>query len=190
MDVRLKNTEAYLKSFSERLVKMTKIAIGTNRSRTYKSGTINSPINSSGSLRDSIELVKKKTRKENSIGFNIKGNQYGEQLNEGTDGGKFPNIDALVDWIKTKPVRLRDSSGKFVTATESRIKGLAFVIGRSIKENGIKKTNFLTDLINEEFKKISTIGEPISEDILENLDAFMESVGYIKKGDTYELKNK
>ena len=185
MDIRLKNTEAYMKSFAERLVKLIKVSIGSSRSRTYKSGNINSPINSSGSLIDSIY------HKEGSdLDFSIMGNEYGDYLNEGTEGGKFPNIDALVDWIKTKPVRLRDSNGKFVTATESRIKGLAYVIGRSIKENGIKKTGFLTDIVESEFNKVSSIVNPITEDVLENLDAFMISLGYTKKGDTYELKNK
>lgn len=185
MDIRLKNTEAYLKSFADRLVKLTKISIGASRSRTYKSGVINSPLNSSGSLMDSISV-------ENSSGsgFNIMGNEYADQLNDGRGSGNFPNIDSLVDWIKTKPVRLRDSRGKFVTATESKIKGLAFVIGRSIRDNGIQPTNFLTDIVNDEFDKLKTIIEPLEKDILLDLDNFMTSLGYTKKGETYELKHK
>ncbi len=185
MDIRLENTKAYLKSFSERLVKLTKIAIGTNRSRTYKSGVISAPLNSSGSLMESIQA-----KDGTDLDFSIMGNDYGEVLNDGREAGKFPNIDALVDWIKTKPVRLRDSKGKFVTATDSKIKGLAYVIGRSIKDNGSPATNFLTDIVNEEFSKLESIVVPLEKDILQDIDGFMESLGYTKKGNTYILKQK
>jgi len=75
-DIKLKNTEAFLKAYMERLETLTKIEIGRNRTRTYPSGrTYNSPLESSGSLRESIQV--QKTNIENALlAYGIEGNDY------------------------------------------------------------------------------------------------------------------
>ncbi len=50
---------------------------------------------------------------------------------------KQPPIDAVLKWMKAKPIRVRDKDGKFVKATQSRLRSAAYLIGRSIKRNGI-----------------------------------------------------
>lgn len=50
---------------------------------------------------------------------------------------KMPPIDAILKWMKVKPVRLRDSNGKFIKQTDQALRSAAFMIARSIKRNGI-----------------------------------------------------
>jgi len=45
---------------------------------------------------------------------------------------KQPPMEPIMQWMKAKPVRLRDASGKFVKQTESRLRSAAFLIARSI----------------------------------------------------------
>ena len=52
-------------------------------------------------------------------------------------GGKFPNINALIQWLKDKRLPLRDfKTGQFTARTDKALKQTAFLIGRKIKEKG------------------------------------------------------
>ena len=54
---------------------------------------------------------------------------------------------------------------------------------------GIQPANFIGEVVERALKEIKdSIGEPLKSDIMEDLDTFMISIGYIKKGNTYELK--
>ena len=60
-------------------------------------------------------------------------------------GGKFPPIDAIKEWIEIKPVLPRPfDNGKLPTTDQ-----LAFLIARSIAENGIKPTPILSETVEE-----------------------------------------
>ena len=90
-----------------------------------------------------------------SFEFDIVMEDYGEWVDKGRKPGKGVPPEALYKWIKTKPVRLRDlKTGQFVKSTESKIKSLAFLINRKIKEEGIAATNFLSDPFNKYFPKL------------------------------------
>lgn len=189
---KFKNTKAYLDNYSKELVKLLKIEIGRNRTRTYTSKlgtkTINSPIDSSGKLKQSIEAISKDSSK--SIRFNIMANDYAINVDEGRGQGKYPNIDSLMDWIRTKPVRIRDfKTGKFVTASDYAIRGLAHNISRKISRDGIKPTNFITDAINQSMDKLNKLGAAVGEDVSLNLDDILIKAGYVKKGENYIIEN-
>ena len=52
-------------------------------------------------------------------------------------GGKFPNIDNLIQWLKDKKLPLRDwRTGLFVSKTELEYKKAAVRIGAKIKKDG------------------------------------------------------
>ena len=52
-------------------------------------------------------------------------------------GGRFPNIDAIKQWVKDKGLQLRDyTSGRFVAKTETNYKKAAYLIGRKIQREG------------------------------------------------------
>ena len=190
---KFKNTKAYLDNYSKELVKLLKIEIGRNRTRSYSSGrSYNSPIDNTGSLRESIESLAKESA--NGFGFNIMANEYGLAVDKGTKQGQPPvykpttNIQDLMQWIRSKPVRIRDSKGRFVQATDYRVRGLAFVIARKIGRDGIEATGFIQDAINQSMEKLNKLGEVVSQDVSLNLDDILIKSGYIKNGDNYILK--
>ena len=196
--LKLRNTENYMVGFSNRLVKLLKIEIGRDRQRKYRptktfpSGrTISKPIENTGSLRDSLEVHMSKSRMKKfaeggSFSLGIRGNSYGAAVDEGTN--KMPEINDLVQWIKSKPVRLRDARGKFVTRSEANIRNIARLIRRKIRTEGSEPTNFIDDAIEIAMQRIASIAEPIEKDIYLNLDEIMIRAGYTKKGDDYIIE--
>ena len=54
-------------------------------------------------------------------------------------GAKQPPVDAILDWMRIKPIKLRDKeSGKFKKSTEELKRQVAFLIARKIGRDGIK----------------------------------------------------
>jgi hypothetical protein len=83
---------------------------------------------------------------------------------------KQPPVDAVLKWMKVKPVRLRNEGGQFIKQTESRLRSAAFLIARSIKRKGIEGLRYyivaletIVPKYNEEF------GEAVVSDILKSL---------------------
>ena len=189
-DIKLKNTEAFLKAYMERLETLAKIEIGRNRQRTYPSGrTVNSPLNSSGSLRDSIES--KKQEVSNALmAFGLMGNDYALDINSGTPKSKAPSEAKLVNWIKAKPVRLRDKKGKIIKKTEGSIKAIAKRIQTSQKINGIAPVPFLEEAAKDSMCHLNGIGLEIAYDITENVEQFLINIGYEEVNGEFKLKEK
>lgn len=194
---KFKNTKAYMDNFSSELVKLLKIEIGRNRVRQYNrkngSSTVNAPIDAvskkdqTRSLRASLQSLVKE--RENSYSIKIEGNQYGLAVDKGRAPGRFPNIGDIADWIRNKPVSIRDiRTGKFKSRTDSNIKSLAYVIGRSISQKGIKPTNFISDAIEMSMGKLDKLGDAIGEDVMINVEDILLKAGYIKKGDNYIIE--
>ena len=70
-------------------------------------------------------------------------------------GAKQPPPSVLKNWIKIKPLRLRDlSSGKFIEKNDRNISSAAYLIGRKIKEKGIKPRFFFRDAFNMHYKRL------------------------------------
>jgi len=189
-DIKLKNTEAFLKSYMERLETLAKIEIGRNRQRKYPSGrTVNSPLNSSGSLRDSIES--KKQEVSNALmAFGLMGNDYALDINSGTPKSKAPSRAKLVNWIKAKPVQLRDKKGKIIKKTEGSIKAIAKRIQASQKIRGIAPVPFLEEAAKDSMSHLNGIGLEIAYDITENVEQFLINIGYEEVNGEFKLKEK
>lgn len=47
------------------------------------------------------------------------------------------HVQAIREWMQDKPVRLRDSGGRFVRKTEQALGSAAYAIARSVKRNGL-----------------------------------------------------
>jgi len=75
-------------------------------------------------------------------------------------GSKMPPPDAILKWMKVKPVRLRNASGQFIKQTPSRLNSAAFLIARSIQKKGVKGVRYWTTAIETIYpryrKKLST----------------------------------
>lgn len=85
-------------------------------------------------------------------------------------GSKQPPSQPIIDWMKAKPVRLRDSSGKFVKQTESRLKSAAFLIARSIKRNGIAGLKYYSVALESVVPQYQDkLGEALAKDLLSSL---------------------
>lgn len=70
-------------------------------------------------------------------------------VENGRLAGTFPNVDALRQWVREKPVIPRPyilPSGRQVIPTENQ---LAFLIGRKIKEDGIPMNPLLYETLQE-----------------------------------------
>ena len=189
-DIKLKNTEAFLKAYMERLETLTKIEIGRNRRRTYPSGrTYNSPLESSGSLRESIQV--QKTNIENALlAYGIEGNDYALDINKGTPKSKAPSRAKLISWIKAKPVRLTNKKGKILKRTEQSINAAAKRIQESQKIHGIAPVPFLTQAVQDSMKHLDGMGVAIVHDIADSVEQFLTNIGYREVNGKFELIKK
>ena len=83
---------------------------------------------------------------------------------------KQPPSGPIMEWMRAKPVRLRDASGKFVKQTESRLKSAAFLIARSIKRKGIVGLRYYTvalETIVPQYRE--ELGEALAQDLVKAL---------------------
>ena len=189
-DIKLKNTEAFLKAYMERLETLTKIEIGRNRTRTYPSGrTYNSPLESSGSLRDSIDI--KKTNISNALlAYGLEGNDYALDINKGTPKSQTPSKAELISWIKAKPVTLRNKKGKILKRTEGAISSIAKRMQDSHKIHGIAPVPFLTQAVQDSMKHLDGMGVAIVHDIADSVEQFLINIGYREVNGKFELIKK
>ena len=104
--------------------------------------------------------------------------EYGFNVDKGRRAGKGVPPQVLIDWIKKKPLRIRDlKTGSFVKQTESRVKGLAYVINRKIKKYGIPATNFFTDAYDSQEEKLfSQLQEAIAQDNIDYIESQIDTI--------------
>jgi len=89
-------------------------------------------------------------------------------------GAKMPPVKPIEDWIRLKPLKLRNRQGEFIKSTESAIKSAAFAIAKSIGEKGIEGIYYYTEAIDDTWDEYK--------------DKLME--GYIKSVENRLLLNK
>lgn len=171
-----------LADFADNVVRLAKINIGkTYTAKNSRGKSYKKRIDNSGKLRNSI-TSELKTRTEDgrfSKGYIIfKMLEYGLNVDKGRRAGKGVPPQVLIDWIKKKPLRIRDlETGSFVKQTESRVKGLAYVINRKIKKYGIPATNFFTDAYeSQETKFIAEMQEAIAQDNAQYISTQIDTI--------------
>lgn len=189
---KFKNTKSYLENFSQEVAKLLKIEIGRSRKRRSmnpRGNNITAPINTSknDALRKSIKSISEE--QPNKISFNIESLGYGVTVDKGRKAGKRPPpVKDIAQWIKAKPVKLRDAKGKFVSMSDKKIDGLAGVIARSIGFYGTAPTNFISEALEASMGKLDALGDSVGQDVMENVEDILVKAGYIKKGDNYEIR--
>lgn len=189
---KFKNTKSYLDNFSQEVAKLLKIEIGRSRKRRSmnpRGNNITAPINTSknDALRKSIKSISEE--QPNKISFNIESLGYGVTVDKGRKAGKRPPpVKDIAQWIKAKPVKLRDAKGKFVSMSDKKIDGLAGVIARSIGFYGTAPTNFISEALEASMGKLDALGDSVGQDVMENVEDILVKAGYIKKGDNYEIR--
>jgi len=74
--------------------------------------------------------------------------KYADVIEDGRRAGaKRPPVKAIEDWIRLKPLKLRNRQGEFIKATESNIKSAAFAIAKSIGEKGIEGIHYYQEAV-------------------------------------------
>lgn len=86
---------------------------------------------------------------------------------------KLP-VPAIIEWMKAKPVRLRDKSGRFIAKKGpkggDRVASAAFLIARSIKRNGIEGLRYYSVALESVVPQYQEeLGEALASDILKSL---------------------
>lgn len=78
-----------------------------------------------------------------------KAGKYARYIHEGVNGtqrdrgsiysykNKRPPTDAILEWMRVKPIRLRDETGAFIKQTPEKMKAAAIAISTAIQRNGI-----------------------------------------------------
>jgi hypothetical protein len=116
----------------------------------------------SGTLLNSLTYKLRIRYNKPTIDFTVKGDagryadviEYGRKPYPG-DPTKRPPYKDIMQWIKIKPLKLRNRQGEFIKSTESAIKSAAIAIAKSIGENGIEGINYYQDAINDTWEDYS-----------------------------------
>lgn len=113
-------------------------APGYNGSRKSKFQGVRNMKVKTGSLYNSIK-----------VSFDPSSNQikvmmlnYWKNVNDGREPGKYVPLKPLMEWIRAKGFNKNKKTGKF---QKFSIKGTAFAISKTIKQFGIRPTNFYDD---------------------------------------------
>lgn len=116
----------------------------------------------SGTLLNSLTYKLRIRYNKPTIDFTVTGDagryadviEYGRKPYPG-DPTKRPPYKDIMQWIKIKPLKLRNRQGEFIKSTESAIKSAAIAIAKSIGENGIQGINYYQDAINDTWEDYS-----------------------------------
>ena len=99
----------------------------------------------------------------NSISLKFKMEEYGLAIDKGRkksgSGSGSELFPKILEWVKRKGLRPRDSKGKFVAwkNKEKQQRGIAYVVTRKINRFGYEGTNFFTDAFEMKFKKLPKV---------------------------------
>ena len=120
--------------------------------------------------------------------LSVLGERYITAINDGRGAGKkAPPSTAILNWMKYKNIRVRDSKGRFTVAKDYQMRGIAWAIARSIGKKGTIKDfptieayqgTGLIDIVYNNIK--DTFGEEIlqafGEDIEYTLERYLKDV--------------
>lgn len=99
-----------------------------------------------------------------------------EYVEEGRLAGTFPNVDALREYVRKKPVIPKPHiipSGRQLIPTENQ---LAFLIGRKIKEDGIAPNPLLFETLEELKPELhGLLHNALSEEVMEEIKIMFKS---------------
>lgn len=70
--------------------------------------------------------------------------EYGRGKNK-----KMPPIDAILEYVKKKPIRIRDEKGGFAKSTPSKQRQVAYLIARSIAKKGTTGVYYMRDAVRD-----------------------------------------
>jgi len=162
------NLDLLLEEIADEVIEVAQKNLGAYRSvkgangKTYRRRAV-----ASGTLKNSLGYSIKKIGGTSSIVFSAggKAKQYYLAVNNGRSKGTMPPPQAIENWMRIKPIRLRGAKG-FIKQTPKGMARAAFAIAKSIKKRGIEPFPYYTDAINEVLeKRLPYITEEITRQI-------------------------
>ena len=157
----LKETEKEFKKFADKVIKRARYILAKRKnSKGYTTNT------KQKTLSDSLDYnLKLYSSGALELGFTAA--EHFNYVEYGRKPGKQPPSNKIANWIKIKPLRLRDlKTGKFIEKNKKNINSAAFLIARSIGAYGIKPTYFFRDAFKMHYKRIDkTILEAYAKDM-------------------------
>lgn len=135
-----------MKKFGQEVVEKAMLNLGVYRTIKGKKRRAVA----SDTLRNSLSFYY--DGRSSKIQFFAKGqaSKYADVVEYGRrKGAKMPPIDAIVQWMKIKPIRVRDNNGKILKQTPSLIRSKAFTIARGISKNGIPPLFYWRDAVTD-----------------------------------------
>ena len=143
MSNKLIETEKELKRFADKVIHRARFYL-KRRNKNTKQKTLSDSLDYNLKVYSSGAL---------ELGFTAA--DYFKPVEEGRKPGKMPPSSAIANWIKIKPLRLRDmSTGKFIQKNKTNVNRAAFAIAKSIEMYGIKPTYFFRDAFKMHYKRI------------------------------------
>jgi len=137
--------------------------------RVYKNKITDNDINASYQLMNSIQGQIQVQNQLFQVSLNLA--KHWEYVEYGRKAGKWPNIQAIRQWISVKPVLPRPINGKLPTP-----QALTFLISRAIKDRGIKPKPILATTITEVNETyIPLILEALKTDLNTNINAIIKT---------------
>jgi hypothetical protein len=106
---------------------------------------------STGNLKNSLRYTLKRKTDGANVKFDAKGSasNYWDVIERGRrPNRKPPPIDAIVEWMKKKPVKLQAKGGGFIKSTPQAQRAAAYLIARAIGKRGIEGIKFYEEAIN------------------------------------------
>jgi hypothetical protein len=129
----------------------------------------------SGKLGKNLRHRWRKTPDGFKLQIGARGVGYAKYADQGRGPGRMPPPRNIEQWIKDKPVKLRDpKSGRFVAMNQKNIERAAFAIARRIGKRGTfrgsfrgqpRPSEFITDAVGDFTKEILEIQDAFAADI-------------------------
>jgi hypothetical protein len=107
---------------------------------------------STGRLKNSLQYFVARDKFRTVVDFTTKDevDSYAGVIEMGRrKGARQPPSSAILQWMDDKNIRLQKKGGGFIKETPALRKSVAFIIARSIKENGIEGIYYYRDAIRD-----------------------------------------
>lgn len=135
----------------------------------YQDNLIRDEKIATGNLLNSIDY--KVQYDDRAIWVELHLEDYYKWVENGREPGKFPPPEAILEWIRIKPVIPDDRDGRLPTEQQ-----LAFLIGRKIAEEGIEPGNQLHNAMDDIYPQFEErIDEAIAQDINDAVEIIFSS---------------
>lgn len=165
MSIKLDNTKAYLKSYSQRLIKLLKRTLD-DKKITYTGAAKNSL--RQNIVEDSLD----------AFGIEIVGKDYLKTIEEGGKPPKLPQVSDIANWLIQKPVDLYGTLS---------LRKIASRVTLKIRRVGINKNVFIKPLVDRERGNLKLIA-PFVKDLEVSIKDIIKQQGLDVSNKTVKFK--